>query len=333
MDRFTRILLVHRILSAARYPVPRVRLEEELECSTASIKRIIRELRDFVGAPVEYDRAANGYYYATSGNAAFELPGLWFRTDELLAFASMLELLDGLGPGLLDSALRPFRRRLEQLLQTNALGLAELPRRLRLMRLAERSTPPKVFRTVVTATLLRQRLAVQYHARSDDSLCERQLSPQRIVHYRNNWYLAAWCHLREELRIFALERLDSVRLLDDAARDIPDAELDAYYTPGYGLFAGPSVAEAQLRFSAYAARWVAEEQWHPEQSGRWVEDGSYELHVPYSNPTELVMDVLRYGPEVKVLAPVELQRLVRERLRAALKQYEGTGSGFEPRVC
>lgn len=321
MDRFTRILLMHRILSAARTPVPRTRLQQELECSPASIKRIIAELRDYVGAPIVYDREANGYYYATQGGKAFELPGLWFSTEELLAFASMLELMSELGPGLLDQALRPFRRRLEQLLQTQTLGLKELPRRLKLLPLAGRAAPPKVFRTIATATLNRQRLAARYHARSRDDRCERELSPQRIVHYRNAWYLHAWCHLRDELRIFALERLESVRLLDQSAHTLPDAELDAHYTPGYGLFAGPATAEAVLRFSPYAARWVAEETWHPDQKSAWLDDGRYELRVPYSNPTELIMDVMRYGPEVEVVEPVGLRKQVRDRLARALERY------------
>lgn len=322
MDKFTRILLAHRILSAARYPVSRTRLEDELECSAASVKRIIRELRDFVGAPVEYDRTANGYYYAKKGDTAFELPGLWFSADELIAFASLLELTSGLGPGLLDATLHPFRQRLEELLQHKGLGLAELPRRLRLLPLAGRAAPPKVFRAVATATLQRKRLAVRYRARSHDNCTERELSPQRIVHYRNNWYLVAWCHLREELRIFALERLESVWQLEEPALDIPDQELDAHFTPGYGLFAGPAAAEAVLHFSPYAARWVAEEQWHPNQQGRWLEDGGYELRLPYSDPTELVMDVLRYGPDVEVVAPAELREQVRERLARALAQYQ-----------
>lgn len=333
MDRFTRILLLHRILSAARHPISRAKLEEQLECSAASVKRIIRELRDYAGAPVAYDREANGYYYAKSGETPFELPGLWFSAQELLAFASMLELLAGLGPGLLDTTLRPFRRRLEQLLEAESLTLAELPRRLRLLPLAGRAAPPDVFRTTAAATLQRRRLAATYHSRSDDNRRERELSPQRILHYRNNWYLDAWCHLREELRTFALERLERVRLLDQPAIELPEAWLDAHVTPAYGLFAGQPAAEAVLHFSAHRARWVAEESWHPAQQGRWLDDGRYELRLPYGNPTELIMDILRYGPEVEVVAPVKLREQVRERLVAALKQYEGAGSGFEPAAC
>jgi len=54
------------------------------------------------------------------------------------------------------------------------------------------------------------------------------------------------------------------------------------------------------------ARWVADEQWHPRQTGRFLEGGRYELQVPYSDPCERVMDILKFGAEVEVVAPIEL---------------------------
>lgn len=69
------------------------------------------------------------------------------------------------------------------------------------------------------------------------------------------------------------------------------------------------------------ARWVAEEHGHPNQISHW-RDGAYGLQAPYSEPTELVMEILRFGPKVKVLAPEALRRVVAERPRVALGQYE-----------
>mgnify|MGYP001029072094 CR=1 FL=1 len=77
-----------------------------------------------------------------------------------------------------------------------------------------------------------------------------------------------------------------------------------------------------LRFTADAARWVADERWHAEQRGHFLLDGGYELTVPYGNPTELVMDILKYGAEVEVVAPEDLRALVKTRLAAALARYD-----------
>jgi len=331
MDRFTRLLLTHRILSAARQPVSRQKLQDELECSAASVKRIIRELRDYAGAPIIYDRERNGYCYERE-NGHVELAGLWFSSEELIAFATLIELINGLDPGLLDHHLKPIRQRLEHLIRIQELGISELPYRLRLLSHAQRTAPPKLFHAIATATFGRYRLHARYRARGQDKVTERDISPQRIVHYRHNWYLDAWCHLRNELRTFALERFESVDILTQEAQDIPEQKLQAYYASSYGLFSGAPVAEAVIRFSPRAARWVADESWHPEQKSGWLEDGSYELCLPYSDPTELIMDVLRYGPEAEVISPEPLRQLIKERLQSALAQYTDrrTGSGSEP---
>jgi proteasome accessory factor C len=330
MDRFTRILLLHRILASARRPVPRRELQDRLECSAASIKRVIAEMRDYLGAPLEYDREANGYYYADHGGGPYELPGLWFSASELLALVSLHTLLEGLGPGLLDQSLRPLRARLDQLLGSDGAGLVQLPRRIRILAPGQRLPEPDGFRLVAAATLQRRRLRVVYHARGTDTRAERELSPQRLVFHRYSWYLEAWCHLRDQIRVFAVERLWQVTVLDVPAREVPDDVLDAH-AGGYGIFGGPARDVAVLRFESVTARWISEERWHPEQEGTWLPDGRYELRLPYAEPTELVMDILRYGPDIDVVAPESLRDLVRERLAGALARYQpATGSDFEP---
>lgn len=90
------------------------------------------------------------------------------------------------------------------------------------------------------------------------------MSPQRLAHYRDNWYLDAWCHERLAIRSFALDAIEDVTLLNDAAHDISDAELDQVLASGYGIFAGEAVQWAELIFTAEAARWVSRESWHPQ---------------------------------------------------------------------
>ncbi|MBU4326713.1 MAG: WYL domain-containing protein, partial [Proteobacteria bacterium] len=120
----------------------------------------------------------------------------------------------------------------------------------------------------------------------------------------------------------ALDRIHDPVMRDEEAMDIPDEQLDSYYGGSFGIFSGPPKHAAILRFSPQRARWVAEEQWHSDQQGSWLADGSYQLSLPYGDSRELVLDILRYGPDVEVIAPDELRCEVRERLIAALRQYE-----------
>jgi len=319
MDRMQRIFKLHQILAARRYPVPRGQLETELECSRASLTRIIAEMRDFFDAPIEFDKEAGGYRYS---RAAFELPGLWFTPSELLALSAAQQLLAEAQPGLLDGQLAPLKARIDKLLGQEHLGGGELARRLRILRMAARQPDTPIFQTVAGATAQRQRLRLEYHGRERDAVTERTVSPQRLVHYRDNWYLDAWCHERDALRNFALDRIRSAKALAQAARDIPDGQIDAHYRTTYGIFGGSATHRAVLRFTPERARWIADERWHPNQQDRWLEDGRFERSLPYADPRELILDILKYGPDVEVVEPPQLRKEIARRLKAAAAQYD-----------
>jgi proteasome accessory factor C len=123
------------------------------------------------------------------------------------------------------------------------------------------------------------------------------------------------------LRSFAIDRILKAVPLEEKATGIPEAELDAHYASSYGIFGGQADKVAVLRFTKERARWVAEEVWHPEQQGKRLEDGSYELKIPYRDSRELVMDILRHGADVVVMEPAELIDEVKDPLKAALERY------------
>ena len=318
MDRMQRIFKLHQILAARRYPIPRAQLEAELECSRATLTRILDEMRTYFDAPIEYDKEAGGYRYSRE---AFELPGLWFTPSELLALSAAQQLLAEAQPGLLDGQLAPLKARIDKLLGQEHLGGGELARRLRILRMAARQPDTHTFQTVAGATAQRQRLHLEYHGRERDTVTTREVSPQRLVHYRDNWYLDAWCHQRDALRNFALDRIRRAKTLAQAARDVPDADIDAHYRTTYGIFGGGARHTAVLVFSAERARWVADERWHPDQHDRWLDDGRFERSLPYADPRELLLDIQKYGADVEVIAPPELRREIARRLKAAAAQY------------
>ena len=124
------------------------------------------------------------------------------------------------------------------------------------------------------------------------------------------------------MRSFALERIREQSLLDEAARDVSAEALSEHFDRSYGIFSGPAEHLAELRFTPEMARWVAEESWHPDQQGAFEEDGSWLLKVPFSSPRELIMDVMRYGSEVEVLAPEFLRKAVAAEVLSAAKIYD-----------
>lgn len=300
-------------------------LIEELEVSPATLKRDIAHLRHRMNAPIEFDPAQGGYRLnraAQLPGVQYELPGLWFNAEEIHALLTMQHLLAHLDAGgLLGPHIHPLVERLNKLLSSGAVPASrantEVGRRIKLLTVGARKVQLPHFQAVGTALLQRKRVHISYHGRSRDETREREVSPQRLVHYRDNWYLDGWCHVRRGLRSFAVDAIRAARVLDKAAIDVSEHRLDAVLGSGYGIFAGRKVQWAKLRFSAERARWVAAETWHPKQRGRFEADGRYLLELPYADPRELVMDILRHVPEVEVVGPVGLRELVRQKLEQA----------------
>jgi predicted DNA-binding transcriptional regulator YafY len=200
------------------------------------------------------------------------------------------------------------------------LNLGEAASRLRFPALAARPAG-EAFNAAASATLERRKLWIEYHARSTDERSERTVSPQRITHYREAWYLDAWDEKRDALRSFSIDRILRASVLEEPAVDVPEAQLDEHYASAYGIFGGKADKVAVLRFSAERARWVADENWHPEQEGKYLPDGRYELRIPYRDSRELVMDVMRHGVHVEVIEPMVLREEVRQQLEKAARQY------------
>jgi predicted DNA-binding transcriptional regulator YafY len=187
-----------------------------------------------------------------------------------------------------------------------------------------RRTSADAFGTVLSALRSGRRLEFGYRSRSRDEDKNRRCSPLRLTFYRSNWYLAGWCHEREELRVFSVDRIARPRCLTEAAYAPPTELVAAELDSSYGIFTGKADQVAVLRFSPLAARWVGEEEWHPGVQSEPQPDGGVILRIPYKHETELVMDILRHGRNVEVLGPAGLRRSVATELGKAATQYRAT---------
>ncbi|AKS42236.1 helix-turn-helix transcriptional regulator [Wenzhouxiangella marina] len=326
MSRRERLYHLHDILRQRRTPISRQQLMDELGCSQATLYRLIAELRDQLGAPLEQDAEGRGFYYDRDLAGHFELPGLWISPEELQALLTARHVLGNVQPGLLEDELDGVQQRINQLLDRQGLDLSAQPERIQIRKDAGRPVPGDLFETVLKALFMRRRVRLHYHGRRRDDLTEREVSPQRLIAYRDRWYLAAWCHRAEGIRSFALERIRDMALLEEAAQELPHEQISEHFDQAFGIFSGPAEQTAVLRFDAEAARWAADEAWHPNQQGEWLDDGRWELRLPMGHPRELMMSVMSYGPDVEVVEPVELRQSVERALGSALARYRGGGS-------
>jgi predicted DNA-binding transcriptional regulator YafY len=302
-------------------------LKKELEVSEASVKRDIDFLRDRLNCPLEWDRSKSGYVIRDqlAPGGRFELPGVWFEASEVLALLTMLHLVEGVQPTLLEDHVGPLKNRLHNMLSEGTSSPTPIEKKVKLIHFAPRRVEPKHFQLIAGALLEGKRLHLHYWNRDKLERTTRNISPQRLVHYRENWVLDAWCHEKNALRTFSLEAIEDVQVLSEAVLEVGENELREHFESGYGIFAGQAKYRARLKFTPSRAQWVSAEQWHPDQSSAILEDGSYLLEVPYSNDQELLMDLLRHAPEVEVLEPPELRERYCQALCDAAEKNRAVG--------
>ena len=327
MDRTERFYRIESLLTQNRV-VAFAQLQNALEVSRATLRRDLQYLRNRLDAPIVWSAEEGGYRWAPlrAGQEPHHRTHLWFSSSEIHSLLTLDHLVRRIDPaGILGSQVAPLERRLEALLDGGGDEAAQLRHRVRIIGMAQRAVQPRHFQHVATALVQRKRLRIGYLARSSGQESQREVSPLRLIHYRDNWYLDAWCHLRDALRNFSVDGIRAVAVIDTPARDVSDATLDAAFNASYGIFSGAEIRWARLRFGAERARWVATEEWHPQQHGRWDEQGRWLLDVPYADPRELLKDIMQHVPEVEVLGPAGLQAELRHRLERGLAQFRETG--------
>lgn len=324
MDRTERFYKIDQIINERKL-VPFKDLQDELEISRATLKRDLEYMRNRLNAPIIWDRDAGGYRFDKQSPAIggqYELPGLWFNSSEVHALLTMQHLLANVDPGgILTPHIQPLMARLNALLGTAEDAAEEIRKRILIVGQGKRRMKIEHFERVGSALLRRKRMVISYYARGKGETTEREVSPQRLVHYRENWYLDAWCHLRDELRNFAVDSISRVEVLEKKARDVSRSSIDEVLGPGYGIFAGKDIEWAKLRFTPERARWVAHESWHPNQRGTLEKEGSYLLEIPYADDRELLMDILKFGADVEVVEPASLRKRVRKEIDRMGNRY------------
>ncbi len=322
MDRTERFYKINQLLSTHR-SVHLQQFLDELEISRATFKRDLEYLRDRLSAPIIWDRELRAYRYEHNEPDAerYQLPGLWFNASELHALMVMEHLLQNIQPGLLNPHIVPLQGQIRAILGSQQHAAEQVADRIRVLPQASRPLDSDYFETIAAAVMSGKRLQIEHYNRGRDDCSSREISPQRLVYYRDNWYLDAWCHLRQALRTFSLDTIRAAQLLSADGRKISVQRLDQELKSAYGIFSGSKVQTALLRFSPERARWVHSEVWHPEQQSEYDRQGRYLLTVPYSDARELVMDILKYGPDIEVLKPAGLRRQVAQQLQLALETY------------
>lgn len=315
---------VHEILKDAsvRQPISKAEMAKRLSCSIRTLDRTLATLRSpAYNAPLRFTKKEpSGYYYEEGTD--FDLPGICFNKEELASLVCIRQIIKDFPEGAASKTLDQFWKRIEKV----SFEEGQLPEniwtnRLKVIPIAGREVSDLVFRHIVEAIAYNKRCSIEYKALGK-ATSKREITPLQLIRYKDNWYVDAWCHQKNDFREFALSRVAIVELLTKKAIKKSQKSIDEFFGDAYGIFTGKANNKALIRFSGIAAEEMAQEKWHPKQRIVKSEQNELQLEIPYSKDTELLMDIFRWGSLAEALSPPELRTKAIEQLKTTLKSYK-----------
>ena len=291
-------------------------LMDDLNISERSAYRYTSTLKD-AGFPIIYDKEKDTY--AFDQGYSLSKPGL--TMEETLAFSLAKKLLGGFGPGM-ENTLSEMQNKLSikkpESFQHILRGPGELPTKV----------GPYLF-SVHQAARNCQRIELVYKALYSEEVTKRKVDPYYFFVQEDFWYFRGYCHLRKDFRTFALDRIESIKLLEEyfVPKPIPQADEIAGI---FGPFVDGEPVEVVLRFDEEIKSYILRKKWHSSQRAKVLEDGRLELTFNVNGIEGIKQWVYRWLPFVEVVSPLELRDTLTDDLEGTLAKHGKENSGKRP---
>ncbi len=290
----------------------------ELGCVVRTVWRDLRVLQD-AGLPIYDERAPDGRKGLWRLDPRFRarLP-LKLTLAELVALVMSRELLAPLGTSLLGPAVAGAFEKLRRVLSTDALQLIDAMRDVVGVRAlgAKLQLPAAEHLPVLQSALVERRtVRMRYYSFQRDAETERAVDPYHLTYFNGGLYLVGYCHLREAVRVFAVERVRAVEALRRRFEVPADFDARDYLDKAWGILQGDLVP-VRVVFSPRVARYVRERLWHPSQRFRELAGGRLEMTLRVADTLEVRRWLLGYGADAEVLEPERLREALRREAQA-----------------
>lgn len=315
-----RLVTIDRLIRAGGYPNA-ITVAGELEVHPRTVHRDLEFLRDSWGAPLEFSHRHNGFYYR---DPDYSLPPQRLTEGELVALFLAERLMQQYrGTPYAAELAAVFRKLTAGLPGGVTVDLAHLADAYSFRQHAADAGDADRFRRLARAVRERRRLRLEYWTASRDETCTRLVDPYHLASIDGDWYLVAYCHLREDVRMFCPGRIRSLQEMGDRFERPADFRFEDYIDASFRAVRGDGpMQRVRLWFAPKAARYVRERTWHPSQRIQSGGDGSLVLTLKVSHMLEVKRWALSHGAACLVLEPDQLRAEVLDELKSALRHYE-----------
>ena len=303
------------------------RLTEMADVAGVSVRTAVRDLKIACrewGWHLSYDASTR----TRTAHGTLTIPALSLNDKEALALLVAEPALRGYGGGPFAPAMRTA---LEKIRGALDVPIPDSVPQVGFELHCVRETDPDLLRRFIRAMNQCETLEMTYFTPSRQETTTRRVDPYEIYNYEGGWYTAAYCHLREEVRDFAISSHRIKQLVETGTFFQRDPAFDPkiYRSGSFGQFKGGSVREIRLRFHTEQAIYQQERVRLDEEIREPQVDGSLVIRFPAPVNIGLVRWVLQYGSEVEVQAPEELRAWVRAEVKKMGMTY-GAGPGAGP---
>jgi predicted DNA-binding transcriptional regulator YafY len=313
MNKFDRLLYILNLLRS-KQSLQAADLARECQVSERTIYRDIISLSS-ANVPIYFD---DGYKLLTD---TF-LPSLNFSLDDYLVLklglgSSPLSINTPLGK----SAKRVLSKIDSSLSQEVKNRLSDLgdPLRITLKTTFDFNKLGLIFNLIEQSILNRRTIRLDYEG-LESGKSSREIDPYALIFRRHSWYLLGFCHVREEIRIFRLNRIYKVTLTDKSFEKKPDFSIEEFFKNSWEIYQGEPT-EVKLRFFGKAVKVIESGQHHPSENLSRQEDGSLVYSVKVSGIEEISRWILGFGEMVEVLEPENLRVNIKETVQKMQKLY------------
>ena len=288
------------------------------EISTKTAQRDIDFMRDRLLCPLDYDSSQKGYYY---DDDTFSLPMVYLSSEELSSLLIARKMLQDISGGYIGEEISSIVDKITNVL-TKRMSMGDRIDDTFSFQLIEYSPAPEaVFKAVLEGCLKKRCLSFTYYSPATEEKSKRTVEPYHLFNYMGTWHTIGYCHLRKEIRDFALSRISEPKVLAESFEIPTEFDFKKYFLSTFGLFKGKSTKEVTIRFTPEKSKWIKDQIWHKDQKVKYLKDGSLELSFPVSDFSEIKREILKHGDEVEVMRPKELRVLIKAEAEKIAKIY------------
>ncbi len=313
-----RLSTIDREISSKRFPNKSI-LAKLLEVSSKTIQRDIDFMKNEYDAPIEFDNIRKGYYYT---NNKFRLSPLSVDESDFLAVAVTDKVLEQYKDSPYARHFKKFYEKLSYLFNGKiTISSKDLDNIISFKIGPVRKVDEKILEKLNIALNDNRRIRIKYFTAYSGISKEREIDPFHIINHQGDWYMVGYCHLSKDVKVFAVSRIQEIRLTNRYYDIPPDFNIKEYFRGSFGIYESKEMYDIKLHITGDSVGYVKEKQWHESQKITEQKDGSIILELKVNNLTEVTFWILALGKDCKVLEPKELKEIVKSEIMGMSRIY------------